>query len=554
MVANKHIALFFLLCCILLGKPSSLLAQSTYSFLIYLEDKSGSPYSLSRPLEFLSQRSLDRRDSQEIGLSIQDLPVNPSYLAGVEALNVPVISQSRWLNALHIVADSSQLQAVLNLSFVQDQALWLGDPTSQAASPQEKSLPDYQPASLNIGSVRDYGYGRSQVQLMGVEELHQRGFRGQGMLIAMMDEGFAGYEEISFFSHLREQGLIRDTYDFVDQTKELSSRGSHGLKVLSTMASYKPDYLIGTAPEAQYALYRTEDPNNETRQEEWNWLLAAERADSLGADVLNVSLGYYRFNYPEMNYRYADLDGNTALISRAADLAAAKGMLVVVSAGNLGAQSWQYLNAPADADSVLTVGALRVNGTPGPFTSKGPTSDGQLKPDVSAVGVGTAVASSGDFVTNSNGTSFAAPLVSGFVASLWQSMPHLKAQELIQLLRESGDQYLEPDTILGYGVPNYGRLLKLLKSREDSSQKGFHFYPNPLPRQDPLYFFFTRSLAKEEFLLQLFDRQGRLLAREAFLPYEERWKWNTRPLLNTGFYTLQIEGGGLSEVHRLFID
>jgi hypothetical protein len=315
--------------------------------------------------------------------------------------------------------------------------------------------------------------------------MHRQGFKGKGMLVAVFDAGFENLPQLDAMRHLFVNGRILDTYNFVEDNGYVYGKGGdHGTKVLSTMAAYDPGKIIGTAPEASYLLYRTEDASSEYRIEEFNWLLAAERADSAGADVINSSLGYNNFDDKSMSYTYEQMDGNTAYVTQAADMAAAVGMLVVTSAGNEGRGKWKYITAPADADSVLTVGAVDSKGSYAEFSSKGNTPDGRTKPDVVAKGAATTVVSPGNRVTVSNGTSFSSPLMAGFATSLWQAYPKLNNMEVIDILRRSGSQAQKPDSLLGYGIPDYERAKEA--SGKKPKMQGWFDTLESLPKSLPI--------------------------------------------------------------------
>ncbi|MDX2301161.1 MAG: S8 family serine peptidase [Microscillaceae bacterium] len=434
-------------------------AQNTGRYFVYLKDKNFSSYSIQKPEAFLSQRAIERRKKQNIVITSQDLPVNKTYLHSLEKTGAKIWYTSRWMNAVMLEADKNTLENIRQLDFVKPNILLLSKDKT-GGLPEETpthsfSNTDKIPASLPIQSNKDYGDSYTQVAMLGADKMHQQGFRGQGMLIAVLDAGFVNAHQVSYFKHLFDNQRILDTYDFVDQEKNVYDDGSHGLMVLSTIAAYSPGSLIGTAPEASFCLFRTENSNSEYRIEEVNWLIAAERADSMGVDVINSSLGYTTFSDTTMDYTYKDLDGKSTLVTQAADLAAATGMLIVNSAGNEGGNSWKYLGAPADADSVLAVGAV----TPGrqyvEFSSQGPTKDGRIKPDVSAMGLATVVGSPRGQITLSSGTSFASPLVCGLATGLWQAHPNLSNIEIIQLLKQSANQAQEPDNLLGYGIPDF---------------------------------------------------------------------------------------------------
>jgi len=328
----------------------------------------------------------------------------------------------------------------------------------------------------------EYGMSINQIKMMNGHILHNMGFKGEGMQIAVLDAGFYRVDSLPAFDSLWANDQILGTKDFVRGGEVSFNTSQHGMQVLSTMGGYLPGKLIGTAPKANYWLLRSEDASTEYIIEEFNWARAAEYADSVGADVVNTSLGYSDFNDKTQSHRYQDLDGNTTPISRAADWAAERGMLVVVSAGNEGYSSWSYITAPADADSIITVGAVSASGEYAYFSSVGYTPDGRIKPDVVAQGLWSVVQGTSGNASVSNGTSFSAPILCGAVTCLWQSHPDISNMDIKKALIASGHQYTNPDSLLGYGIPDFGKAYLYLKemTQKDSTQENnLNVFPNP---------------------------------------------------------------------------
>jgi hypothetical protein len=352
-------------------------------------------------------------------------------------------------------------------------------------------------AATNIESVEDceggrgskktaiksvvHGEAQTQTEMVNGHYLHELGFKGDGMYIALMDAGFENVNTIAAFDSMRLQGRLLGTYDFVRDQENVFDLGSHGRNVLSIMAGNIPGSFLGSAPNASYFLFRTEEGVSEYMIEEDNWVAAAERADSLGVDVMNTSLGYTNYDDPTMSHTYEDMDGRTARISIASTIAARKGMVVVTSAGNLGRSSWRYISAPGDADSVLTIGAVNGDGNHAGFSSYGPTADGRVKPDIVGMGQNTSYIDASSAVRQGNGTSYSAPLLAGFVACLWQSEPTMNPQQLIQLVRESAHNYANPTDSLGYGIPDFQKAhFEILKTQNSVYSKLMPVaYPNP---------------------------------------------------------------------------
>ncbi len=430
---------------------SDAFSQTKYKYLVLFNDKNNSPYSVNSPLDFLSQKAIDRRFKQGITIKPTDFPPNPAYISSIQQTGATVIYKSRWMNAALVEASETQKNTILGLPSVK--GIEFNRPLKQV---RQQSVKD-KFAIENTESL-NYGDATAQIQLLGADAMHNLGFHGEGMLVALLDDGFLNVNTSACLQHLVQQNKIVKVYDFVDNDNTVYTQGGHGTAVLSTMAGYIENQMISPAFGVSVALFRTEDISSETPLEEANWLFAAEMADSLGADIISSSLGYSTFDNSVDNYTPSMMDGKTALSTRAADLAAATGMVVVISAGNSGNDlSWQIITAPADADSVLAIGAVTRTGEYASFSSIGNSADGRIKPDVVAVGSGTALCNTSGFASTSNGTSFSAPLVAGLVAGFWQANPYLTAQEVTRAIRKSGHQFSSPTIQLGYGYANFSR-------------------------------------------------------------------------------------------------
>lgn len=501
---------FFLICLTSLGQNK---------YFVYFKDKANTEYSLSKPEEFLSNRSINRRKTQSIALTQRDLPPNKSYVSQIKNAGVKVLYTSRWMNAVLIETTESKLNTVKNLSFVK------GVESNGDIRGLRNSTDQYLKAreSTKFGVEDHYEYGTSKIQIdmLGVNKMHQKGFTGKGILIGVLDSGFKNANTLSFFSNLFQENRVVDTYDFVNKERSVYEDDSHGTAVLSCMAASEQGRIIGTAPEASYALLRTEDVNSETRIEEVYWLIAAEYSDSLGVDVINSSLGYNTFDNASQNYSYQDMNGDKSIVSRAADWAVAAGIIVVVSAGNEGNKTWKYISTPADADSVISVGAVDAGTNYAAFSSVGPSSKGSIKPELAARGASTAIGTFANTVSVSNGTSFSSPLMAGMVAGLKQAFPQFTAMELRDFMIRSGSQYTKPDIYLGYGIPNFEKaadlaqkaldLVELEKVIKDSG-KDMIVFPNPVTDFSNLSVYISKKTEpKELFRVKLFDSQGKLL-------------------------------------------
>ncbi|MDQ3292102.1 MAG: S8 family serine peptidase [Bacteroidota bacterium] len=450
---------------------------------IYFKDKANTPYSVQESEKFLSQASLDRRQRYKIPVVSRDLPVTPSYVAQLKGNGAKVWYTSRWFNGALIQCDTSTFRKIQALPFVKEtQTVGLRIKKNSPSTGQKRVVlsKTLHPKHSLTKTQQEYGESYSQAKLIDVQAMHAAGYRGEGMSIAIFDGGFSGVNRISAFSHLFTNKKIKATFDFVDKNTGVFEKDSHGTEVLSTLAANAPGTFIGTAPQAEYSLFITEDVSREQKLEEINWLLAAEFADSAGVDIIQTSLGYNIFDGSGANYTYQDMNGEKAICTRAADFAAATGMLVVVSAGNEGNDAWQYITAPADADSVLSIGATDSLGRRVVFSSIGPTSDARIKPELAGQGLQAAVINPAGNVIRANGTSFSAPIVCGLAAGFWQANRQLTNVQVMDYLKLSGSQAAQPDNRLGFGIPNYTRAQVLANQDLEENAAGYKLFPNPV--------------------------------------------------------------------------
>ena len=438
----------------------SVSAQFT-KYIIRFKDKAGTPFSIDNPSAYLSAKAIDRRTRQHIAIDETDLPVTPRYIDSVRLAGiVTILDTSKWLNQVCIATtDSVALAKINNMSFVvASQPLMrpvsIHSITNNKFNEQLNSITTSQGAS-NVQDFYNYGNSYAQIHIHEGEYLHDKGFHGEGMSIAILDAGFYHYLSLPAFDSVRNNNQVKETYDYVANELSVDEDYFHGMMCFSIMASNIPGQLVGTSPKADYYLYRTEDAYTESPVEEQYWAAAAERADSIGIDVISTSLGYDEFDNPVFNHTYADMNGNTTIAARAADFAAKKGIIVVIAAGNEGTSAWHFITTPADADSVVAVGAVNTSGVIGSFSSYGPSSDGRVKPDVASVGVGTALSSTTGTIITGNGTSFATPNMAGLITCLWQAFPEFTNMEVIQAVKKSSSIYNAPDNRIGYGIPNF---------------------------------------------------------------------------------------------------
>ena len=445
------------LCCLNLNtKAQYEVSQGKYA--VKFTDKSQNNYTLDKPEEFLSKKALDRREKFSINFDERDLPVTQQYVDSLKGLGFKIQGVSKWLNCAVVICDSTLLEKLQTLSFVDYNYQWRKQKEEKPkAEIQQLERPKIKRKKQpDLAMKLPYGKGANQVQMLNVQALHNLGFKGQGITAALLDAGFYKVNKLNSFKPMMAKEHVLGTWDFADLEEDVYENDNHGMNVLSCITGYEPDYLIGTAPEAEVYLFRTEIGSSENIIEEFLWAMAAEKADSLGVDLIHSSLGYHKFDNPDKSYSYSEMDGNTAISTIAADIAASKGILVTVSAGNEGDNpSWKYITSPADADSVLTVGAVDKDQKIAYFSSNGPSFDGRIKPDVCAKGVNSAVQGASNHITHSNGTSFSGPIMAGACICLMQAHPKAPVMTIINAVKTASSQFDNPDNIYGYGIPDF---------------------------------------------------------------------------------------------------
>lgn len=537
--------LFLALCTFAQNEPNC--------FRIYLTDKKGTPYSIEKPGDFLSERALAKRARFNIAITEEDLPVNPAYIQQILNVDdtIQVLSQSKWTNTITVFCPrSNSLDSIMRLPFVSKNEpvarynlsqLNPADTLPQlksAAVKEDKDLPD---------SLSKYGYAYGQIAIHHGDMLHAAGYRGKGMLIAVIDAGWSNFNRSPIQQRLFKNGQIVGTKDLLPGLNDVygapNNNERHGAVCTSVMSTLYPDSIIGTAPEASFYFIRSENPWTEYPIEEDFWMNAAEIADSVGADVISSSLGYTTFDDSIYYGRsFVDVDGNS-LVSQVATKATTKGIVVCCSAGNNGDDPWYHIGHPADAKGILAVGAADISGTCASFSSRGPSYDGRIKPDVMSVGYhtyGISTINDIDSVKTFNGTSLSCPVMAGLAACLWQSLPDKSAPELIQIIRESGDRYMLPDVVFGYGFPDvYAAYLtnSAAISQYTLPENHITIYPNP---SDGHY-----TLASDSPLHQvqfnLFNANGQLIKQINNIEMGNASQLNITDF-QSGIYILQISG------------
>jgi hypothetical protein len=538
---------------LILCLPGKLHAQTSFEqtaprrYYIEFTDKNNNQYSLSDPGAFLSEKAIARRNNQNIPFVENDLPVTRAYIDSIKATGAGILNVSKWFNAVTVVAASETiLNRIAKYPFVKGKTLL----TSGSAIPRK-----HRGGIQSVDTAGGYEYGVSgwQTAIHKGNVLHSLGYTGKGIVIAQLDAGFYHVDLLPAFSSLWLNNQILGTHDFVIPGSNVFEGHSHGMVVLSIMGGNLTGELIGSAPDAGFWLLRTEDTGSEYPIEEDNWASAAEFADSAGADIINSSLGYSQFDDDSMDLSYSNMDGNTARITRAADIASSKGMVVVTSAGNLGASNWHYISAPADADSVLAVGAIDANGYIGDFSSRGPTADLRIKPDIVGIGKGTWMADFTSGIRQGNGTSLSAPVITGLVACLWQANRGATSRQIVNAIKKSSDRYSMPDNDYGYGIPDFSLAHVLLKREEPGSplQGKMIVYPNPF--RSELYLVFPSDV-NDEVDVSLFDLTGKEVFHTTLPAFPGRnfinIDFDNIPL-STGVYILKTIAGGRSDISKI---
>ncbi len=451
---------------------------------VYFNSKPGAASFFANPISELSQRALDRRTNQGISLDFTDAPIEQTYIDALTvATGIEVKAKSKWLNCVHVRGSVADINALHAYTFVSQ--IIFADPALNTFMQNNQPILNkktIQPVHKKMDIQTNFSYGNSfnQIQMLNGNLLHQQNYTGAGKIIAVMDAGFPGVDVATPYQRLFNNNLILGGYNFVDKTANVYTLNSHGSMVLSCMGGYVDGQLVGTAPDASYYLFITEDVASENPVEESNWVEAAEEADRLGVDIITTSLGYFAYDNPAYSHSYADMTGDKAFISKGANLAFSKGMVCVASAGNEGSNTEPHIGVPAEALHELAVGAVQADRSYATFSSIGPSFDGRVKPDVMAQGQASVVSNpSGNLITAS-GTSFSGPIMAGMVACLWQALPTLSNQQVVNFIKESADRFTNPDFLFGYGIPDFQLALNManLNVKESLLEESL-VYPNP---------------------------------------------------------------------------
>ncbi|MGV6828582.1 MAG: S8 family serine peptidase [Flavobacteriales bacterium] len=472
----KNLLLFLLLFTI----SSASFAQIEDAW-VFFTDKENVEESINNPISILTQDAIDRKALHGTPIDARDVPVNENYITQIKNVTgITVYSKSKWMNCVYVKGTQANINNLLDLSFVASVEFANKDLNFSPVitKTEDKFAIENQPVRIDY----NYGSAANQIEMLSGDYLHQQDFTGEGMVVAVLDAGFPSVTTNSGFSEVISEGRLLGTYDFHDRTTNVDGTSTHGTKTTSDIVGYKLNQFVGTAPEASLYLYVTEYGPTETPVEEAHWVEALERADSLGVDVINTSLGYQDFDDSSYDHSYEDLDGQTTFSARGANNAFDKGMILVTSAGNDGG-GFTYVGTPGDSPGMLTVGAVDSNGNYASFSSIGPTVDGRVKPDVMAQGASSAIINTNGNVDFASGTSFSSPIMAGAVTCLWQSKPEATNAQVMQIVRESAHLYNNPTAQMGYGIPNFEdayNALQQLSIEDEFLLSNFAIYPNPV--------------------------------------------------------------------------
>ena len=511
---------------------------------IFFVDKENVAESIANPISILTQEAIDRKELHGVAIDERDVPVNEAYISQVKAQSgITVLAKSKWMNCVHVRGSQEAIEALESLQFVD--SIEFADDSLTTRSADDFGFVKEDPESVGQQRINfNYGTTENQVTMLSADFLHQQDFTGDGMIVAVLDSGFPGVDTNAGFARVRDNNRLLDGYDFVAREDDefAFSGSSHGTRVASDIVGFIQDQFVGTAPDVSLYCFRTEDVASENPVEESYWVEAAERADSLGVDVINTSLGYRNYDNPAYSYTYEDMNGETAFISRGSNIAFEKGMLLVTSAGNSGTD---MIAAPADSFGSLTVGAVDSNGNYVGFSSIGPSSDGRIKPDVMAKGQSSAVIRPDGTIGTSSGTSFSSPIMAGAVASFWQAFPELTNAEVMQIVRESAHLFNAPTPQMGYGIPNFEDAYNNVLSVEESAfAKAYTVSPNPANEIIQIQFPEGSSQAT----LFVYDMLGKRVLERTVSSTNNIIDINR---LTKGVYIVQIQDEGQSSTQKL---
>ena len=529
---------------------------------VFLKDKPNKNSFLDNPLSMLSQRAIDRRSKLNIAIDEKDVPIEITYYNQLKnEPTINVLAKSKWLNAIHVQGELADLNNLLTKFNFIDRLEFANKSLNKKTKKNIKKIaPNHFNKLQNITSNFNYGAADNQIKMLKGNFLHEQGLTGEGQVIAIIDAGFPNINTLSAFKRIRDNNQILGGYNFADRNTDYYSRSSHGTHVLSSIAGYIEDEYVGTAPDAKFYLFITEISESETVLEESLWVEATERADSLGVDVINTSLGYTTYDNPNHSHSYADLDGKTTFISRGAEIGASRGLLLVNAAGNSGNKEWKYIGAPADAPSVITVGAVKSTEEIASFSSFGPSADGRIKPEILGQGQNPALIdyNTGLVKTTSSGTSFSAPIMAGLIACLngnegflIKSSSQKSSENLNTLLKktiyESANMFNNPSDQHGYGIPDFEVALNnyiAVFSIDGNEFETFQIFPNPTENE---LFISVNDDGLQDLVVKVFNLQS----KKVFEKTISSTKKIDISFLNKGMYILKISNKNQQKTLKL---
>ena len=522
--------------CGVFGFSGMAFGQDYYA--IHFKFKPQDNYSLDEPSGFLSNKALERKARFSLEPDSLDMPVSQRYISDIQPFILDNLYNTNWLNAAIVLADPAQIPLISGLPFV-EKVVYV-KPGSHVSGRMERTKDKFRDLETNVSPAGQRVAFESQNAMLGVEKMHEAGFKGRNVTIAVFDAGFQGVDTLSAFKNIYAAGRMVGTRNFVNPDLDnVHTSHQHGTNVLSLIGADIPSQMVAGAPEASYILCLTEDVRTEFIIEEYNWVRAAEYADSLGVDIINSSLGYLDFDDPRMDYTADDLDGETAIITQGANIASDKGILVVNSAGNYGRRGLSSIVAPADARGMLSVGGVNQEEERADFSSQGPTADGRIKPELAALGQSVYLLGPNGQAYLSQGTSFAAPQIAALAAGLWEAKPEWSKDELIDYLLRSSSQSDAPDNQIGHGIPDfmkayYGEILSVPTLREPVE---WSLYPNPMIGNELFIRFGNEEMAH----FTLFDISGREMIRLDLSRASTREPFFIQlPNLIAGIYVVEI--------------
>ncbi|WP_460219744.1 S8 family serine peptidase [Psychroserpens sp. MEBiC05023] len=509
---------------------------------VYFNAKDNVQASIDNPISILTQQAIDRKNAHNIAIDERDVPVNETYITLLKApeTGVTVFAKSKWFNAVYVRGSEADINALIsNFDFVE--SVEFANKNLNSNSRVDQSFDKFSVENETV--VFNYGTTLDQIEQINADALHIEDYTGEGIIVAVLDSGFPNVDTMAAFQRLRDNGDLLNGYDFVNRNNDVYAfaGNDHGTKVLSTMAGFVQDQFVGSAPDASYYLFRTEDVSSETPVEEAYWVEAAERSDSLGVDIINTSLGYRTYQNPNYSHVNEDLNGSTTFITRGANIANEKGILVVTSAGN---SADTGVGAPADATGVLSIAAVDADGNYAPFSSQGSAFQSTQKPDVSARGLAAFVIDDANTIVNNNGTSFSSPIMAGGIASLWQALPDATNDEIKQYVRMSASQFDTPDYFLGYGIPDLQLALDIGLSLQEDDFFEFKIFPNPatniLNIQIPT--------ANDSTTLEIFDLLGKRVFEQTITTSSNRLDVSS---MASGVYMMIFQSDNASKTFKL---